>query len=165
MNKNRLYIGLLVAVMLAVLVYASYGMVNAGKKESYYSVADHICTVNFAAQQNGVTCYPDLIKVSVAMDNGSIVLLVPLSAVVYCHQSLRHAADQLRSDGILSAAVPVVLTVAHLPILCLMLLLIFRNQSFHPVRPVTRLPVLTRKALFLSRSQVLQITYKHHARS
>ena len=39
MNKNRLYIGLLVAVMLAVLVYASYGMVNAGKKESYYSVA------------------------------------------------------------------------------------------------------------------------------
>ena len=31
MNKNRLYIGLLVAVMLAVLVYVSYGMVNAGK--------------------------------------------------------------------------------------------------------------------------------------
>ncbi len=43
-------------------------------QESYYSVADHICTVNFAAQQNGVICYPDLIKVSVAMDNGSIVL-------------------------------------------------------------------------------------------
>ena len=43
-------------------------------QESYYSVADHICTVNFAAQQDGVTCYPDLIKVSVAMDNGSVVL-------------------------------------------------------------------------------------------
>ncbi|MDD6175183.1 MAG: germination protein YpeB [Firmicutes bacterium] len=43
-------------------------------QESYYSVNDHICTVNFAAQQDGVTCYPDLIKVSIAMDNGSIVL-------------------------------------------------------------------------------------------
>lgn len=33
MNKNRLYIGLLVAVMLAVLVYVSYGMVNAEKRK------------------------------------------------------------------------------------------------------------------------------------
>lgn len=38
MNKNRLYIGFLVAAMLAVLIYASYGMVNAGKKETYHSV-------------------------------------------------------------------------------------------------------------------------------
>ena len=29
MNKNRFYVGLLVAAILAVLVYASYGMVNA----------------------------------------------------------------------------------------------------------------------------------------
>lgn len=43
-------------------------------RESYYSVSENICTVNFAAQQDGVTCYPDLIKVSVAMDNGSVVL-------------------------------------------------------------------------------------------
>ena len=39
MNKNRFYIGLLVTAILAVLVYASYGMVNAGKKETYHSVA------------------------------------------------------------------------------------------------------------------------------
>ena len=39
MNKNRFYVGLLVAAILAVLVYASYGMVNAGKKETYHSVA------------------------------------------------------------------------------------------------------------------------------
>ena len=39
MNRNRFYVGLLVTVVLAVLVYASYGMVNAGKKETYHSVA------------------------------------------------------------------------------------------------------------------------------
>ena len=33
MNKNRLYIGLLVAVMLAVLVYVSYGMVMREKRK------------------------------------------------------------------------------------------------------------------------------------
>ena len=39
MSRNRFYVGLLVAAILAVLVYASYGMVNAGKKEIYHSVA------------------------------------------------------------------------------------------------------------------------------
>jgi germination protein YpeB len=29
--------------------------------------------INFAAVQNGVVCYPDLVKVSVALDNGAIV--------------------------------------------------------------------------------------------
>lgn len=42
-------------------------------KESYYETSNGICTVNFAYEQNGVTVYPDLIKVSVAMDNGDIL--------------------------------------------------------------------------------------------
>ncbi len=41
--------------------------------ESYYETANNICTVNFAYSQNGVTVYTDLIKVSVAMDNGDIL--------------------------------------------------------------------------------------------
>ena len=41
-------------------------------KESYYSISDGICTINFAYVQDGVICYPDLIKVSVALDNGDI---------------------------------------------------------------------------------------------
>lgn len=40
--------------------------------ESYYSISDGICTINFAYTQDGVICYPDLIKVSVALDNGQI---------------------------------------------------------------------------------------------
>lgn len=41
-------------------------------KESYYSTADGICTVNFSYYENGVTFYTDLIKVSVALDTGKI---------------------------------------------------------------------------------------------
>jgi germination protein YpeB len=42
-------------------------------KPSYYVINDGICTVNFASVQDRVVCYPDLIKVSVALDNGDIV--------------------------------------------------------------------------------------------
>lgn len=42
-------------------------------EESYYSTDDGICTVNFALNEYGVTCYPDLIKVSVSLDSGNIV--------------------------------------------------------------------------------------------
>lgn len=42
-------------------------------KQSYALSDGNILTVNFAYTGNGVICYPDLIKVSVALDNGSIV--------------------------------------------------------------------------------------------
>ncbi len=41
-------------------------------KESYYSTTDGICTVNFAFYENGITYYTDLIKVSVALDDGAV---------------------------------------------------------------------------------------------
>ncbi len=41
-------------------------------KESYYSVNDGICTINFAFYENDITYYTDLIKVSVALDDGKI---------------------------------------------------------------------------------------------
>ncbi len=44
-----------------------------GMKESYYSVYDGMCTVNFAYESNGVTVYGDLIKVSISMDTGAAV--------------------------------------------------------------------------------------------
>lgn len=40
---------------------------------SYYEKTDGIATINFAYKQNNVTCYSDLIKVKVALDNGDIV--------------------------------------------------------------------------------------------
>lgn len=41
-------------------------------KDSYYSTTDGICTVNFAYFEDGITYYTDLIKVSVALDDGRI---------------------------------------------------------------------------------------------
>jgi germination protein YpeB len=41
--------------------------------KNYYVVKNNIITVNFAYTDNNITYYPDLMKVSVAMDNGSIV--------------------------------------------------------------------------------------------
>ena len=40
---------------------------------SYYSAFDGILTVNFAAVQDGVTLYPDLVKVQVSLRDGAVV--------------------------------------------------------------------------------------------
>lgn len=40
---------------------------------SYYEIKDNICTINFAYTYSGVKCYTDLVKVSVALDNGEIM--------------------------------------------------------------------------------------------
>lgn len=40
---------------------------------NYYDKAGGVATVNFAYIQNGITCYSDLIKVRVALDNGEIL--------------------------------------------------------------------------------------------
>ncbi len=42
-------------------------------KESYYQRNDNTVTFNFAALQNGVIIYPDLVKVTVALDTGRIL--------------------------------------------------------------------------------------------
>ena len=42
-------------------------------KQSYYMQNDGIATINYAYTENGITYYPDLIKVKVALDNGEIV--------------------------------------------------------------------------------------------
>lgn len=41
--------------------------------QSYYMVDNNVCVINFACSQDGVICYPDLIKVGVALDNGEII--------------------------------------------------------------------------------------------
>lgn len=42
-------------------------------EQTYYEVTNNIMTINYAYKQNGVIVYTDLIKVSVALDNGQIV--------------------------------------------------------------------------------------------
>ena len=41
--------------------------------ETYYVINDNLCTIQYAYAENDITFYPDLIKVTVALDDGSIV--------------------------------------------------------------------------------------------
>lgn len=42
--------------------------------DSYYMTDEGICVINFAYVQDEVICYPDLVKVGVALDTGEILL-------------------------------------------------------------------------------------------
>lgn len=42
-------------------------------ESTYYEVRDNMAVYNFAATQGGVILYPDLVKVSVALDNGQVL--------------------------------------------------------------------------------------------
>lgn len=42
-------------------------------EDTYYLTQDNVATINYAYRQNGVTIYPDLIKLKVALDTGEIV--------------------------------------------------------------------------------------------
>ena len=55
-------------------------------KETYYLKQEGIVTINYAATQNDVVMYPDLIKVKVALDNGEI-LGVETSGYLNNHQT------------------------------------------------------------------------------
>ena len=42
-------------------------------EESYHTVSDGVLLVNFQHSEKGVRCYPDMIKVGVALDNGTLM--------------------------------------------------------------------------------------------
>lgn len=42
-------------------------------KESYYLESNGVATINYAYTKDGITYYPDLIKVKIALDNGQVV--------------------------------------------------------------------------------------------
>lgn len=44
-----------------------------GMKESYHILQNHMLTVTFCAEQEGVLCYPDMVKLAVAMDTGEVL--------------------------------------------------------------------------------------------
>ncbi|MBR5156925.1 MAG: germination protein YpeB [Clostridia bacterium] len=59
------------AIMLASDFLKQNGFNNM--KESYYEKAANTLTINFAYTENNIIMYPDLVKVKVALDDGSIV--------------------------------------------------------------------------------------------
>ena len=64
---------------------------------SYYDKSNGIATINFAAIQDGVTCYSDLVKVRVALDTGEIIGMEAKGYLMnHKHRSL--AAPLLSAD-------------------------------------------------------------------
>ncbi len=57
--------------------------------ESYFSVYDGVCTVNFAYMKDDIIHYADLIKVSVALDSGEVTALDATSYLVnHCQRDI-----------------------------------------------------------------------------
>lgn len=56
--------------------------------ESYYIISNGVCTINYVYEENGVTCYPDLIKIGVALDNGEIVKFDSTGYIMNHHKRL-----------------------------------------------------------------------------
>lgn len=65
-------------------------------KESYYSTVDGVCTINFSYYDDGITYYTDLIKVSIALDNGE-VLGFDATGYIMNHKE-RKIPDNLKYD-------------------------------------------------------------------
>lgn len=65
-------------------------------KESYYSTVDGVCTINFSYYDDGITYYTDLIKVSIALDNGE-VLGFDATGYIMNHKE-RRIPDNLKYD-------------------------------------------------------------------
>ncbi|NLZ47017.1 MAG: germination protein YpeB [Clostridiales bacterium] len=59
------------AMITALRYLESLGIKNM--QTTYYETYNNIITINYAARQDDIVCYTDLIKVSVALDNGEIL--------------------------------------------------------------------------------------------
>ena len=86
--------------------------------ESYYAVQNNVCTINFAYTEGSTVCYPDLIKVSVSMDNGAVLGLdtatyltnhVPREAFSYevpLDEAQKHLSPYLKVNGTRQCVIP-----------------------------------------------------------
>lgn len=79
-------------------------------RESYYFTDDGICTVNFAAAEDDVILYPDLIKVSVNLENGEIMSF-DATGYIYNHQdrgSLETKLNRAQAEATLNGYLEII---------------------------------------------------------
>lgn len=72
-----------------------------GMSSSYYDKSGGIAVINFAATQDNVVCYSDLIKVSVALDTGEIVGM-EAKGYIMNHRTRDNITPTLSKDEALS---------------------------------------------------------------
>ena len=61
-------------------------------KSTYYMNNGGVLTVNYAYEQDGITMYPDLVKVKIALDNGE-VLGIESTGYLNCHRDTRELSE------------------------------------------------------------------------
>ncbi len=71
-------------------------------KSTYYIDENNIATLNFAYTQESITMYPDLIKVSVAMDNGDITGF-EAAGYLFSHEQRNIAAPKITPEEALAS--------------------------------------------------------------
>ncbi len=82
-----------------------------GMEETYHMLQDGVLTVNFAYTNGGVVYYPDLIKVSIAMDSGEVCGFEAMGYIAsHSERSLPTAAVSAEEAA---SEVPEALTVEH----------------------------------------------------
>lgn len=74
--------------------------------QTYRLTANNVCTVNYAYMQGGVLCYPDLIKLGVALDNGEIISF-DASGYIMNHQKRTFPAKTVSQKTVTSLLSPV----------------------------------------------------------
>jgi germination protein YpeB len=67
-------------------------------EKTYYLKEDGMVTINYAYKQDGVICYPDLIKVKVALDDGDITGL-ETTGYLNCHIDREFSDNIIDSDS------------------------------------------------------------------
>ena len=72
---------------------------------TYYLKSDNMVTISFAAYENEIVMYPDLIKVKVALDNGEI-MTIEANGYIYNHRervvmpqkTIKEAREKIKKD-------------------------------------------------------------------
>lgn len=75
-------------------------------KDTYYTIQENMITINYAAVQDEIILYPDLLKVKVAMDNGEVCSLETLGYIynhtqrtdIYPELTIEEARDVLNKN-------------------------------------------------------------------
>ena len=65
--------------------------------ETYHMIQGGVLTVNYEYEQDGVLCYPDLIKIGISMDNGAVVSY-DARGYLNCHRQRELPAPEI-SEG------------------------------------------------------------------
>lgn len=68
-------------------------------RSNYFEIYSNCCVLNFTAEENGIVLYPDLIKVSVALDNGEVVELDARDYVMNHHDRTDLTAKKTKKEA------------------------------------------------------------------